>query len=176
MKRLYLLRHAKSSWKDPGLSDKQRPLNKRGKRDAPEMAQRFAERGEDIEGIISSPALRARSTAQAFAAVNNIDRSQILELESLYFYGLTGFTETIRQHGGGTSSLLLASHNPDLTVFANTLDKQLTIDNVPTCGLLAFDCDTERWEDWSPKACRFVYYDYPKNPSIEPLFNTRIIR
>ena len=67
MRSLTIVRHAKSSWKDRGLSDRERPLNKRGERDAPIMAKRVAETGIRPSQIISSPAVRAWTTAKIFA-------------------------------------------------------------------------------------------------------------
>ena len=152
-----------------------RPLNSRGKRNAPAMAQRFVERGESLDLIVSSPAERARSTARAFAAATGIAKSQFIELESLYFGGLSAFREAIRDQADAVNSLMLVSHNPDVTSFANSLDQQLYIDNVPTCGLLCFDCDVDSWSNWSPNSCRFVYYDYPKNPDSKPQTNLGLV-
>ena len=91
MKNLYLLRHAKSRWDNPGLSDHLRPLNQRGKRNAPAMALRFVERGETLDLIITSPAERARTTAGAFASACGLAADQFREVSSLYFQGLSAF-------------------------------------------------------------------------------------
>ncbi len=169
MKTLYLLRHAKSSWQHPELTDHQRPLNNRGKRNAPEMARRFAARGEPLDAIISSTAVRALATARAFAAATGLTTAHFKESHELYFQGLQAFQQSIRAQSDDARSLLLVSHNPDLTAFANRLDNDLSIYNVPTAGLLCFECGIEHWQHCSPQCCRFIYHDYPKNPGKEPL-------
>ncbi len=172
MKTLYLLRHAKSSWDNPGLADQLRPLNNRGKRNAPEMAERFVKRGETIDFIITSPAERARATANAFVKACSLTKQQIAEVPELYFQGLQAFETAIKAHGGAANIIMLVSHNPDLTGFSNNLDQNWHIDNVPTCGLLCFESDITSWADWSPATCRFAYYDYPKNPDTKPITET----
>ena len=169
MKTLYLLRHAKSSWENPGLTDQLRPLNSRGKRNAPLMAERFVKRGETIDFIITSPAERARATANAFVKACGLSGQQLAEVPGLYFRGLRAFETAIKSDNGAANALMLVSHNPDLTGFSNSLDRDWHIDNVPTCGLLRFESDINSWQDWSPASCYFVYYDYPKNPDTKPV-------
>ena len=86
-KTLYLVRHAKSSWKDPTLSDRDRPLNKRGRRTAPDMGNRMSEQGHRPDLIISSPANRALSTARIIADAVKYNDADILVDEGLYFSG-----------------------------------------------------------------------------------------
>ncbi len=165
MKSLYLLRHAKSSWSDGNLSDKQRPLNDRGLRDAPMMGKRFKARGESLEGVVSSPALRANTTAQLFSEACGF-ASQDIELESdLYFLGSGSIEDIILNQDDQQGSLMLVFHNPDITYCANSFGKQFRIDNVPTCGLISLSCDITRWRDWSNTTTTFEYFDYPKNLS-----------
>ncbi len=94
------------------------------------------------------------------------------EAPALYFQGLRAFETTIHQHGGDVNSIMLVSHNPDLTGFTNSLDQDWHIDNVPTCGLLRFDCAIKSWQEWSAASCNFVYYDYPKNLDTKPISGT----
>ena len=107
MKTLYLLRHAKSSWDNPGLADHLRPLNNRGKRNAPEMAERFIGRKEILDFIITSPAERARATANAFAKACGLGKQQLNEVPALYFQGLRAFEMAIQTHGGDADSMML---------------------------------------------------------------------
>src|SRR5690242_17249759 len=95
MKTLILVRHAKSSWETPGLSDYDRPLNDRGKKDAPEMAKRLKEKGIRIDQIVSSPAKRAKRTARYFADVFNIDKDEIYLVEDLYGAMPESFAQTV---------------------------------------------------------------------------------
>ena len=165
MKTLYLLRHAKSSWATPGLGDQQRPLNKRGSSDAPMMGERFAGRGEQLDHIVSSPALRAHSTAKLFAGACGF-ASDAIDIESdLYFLGSGSIEAVILAQDDRLERLMLVFHNPDITQFANSLDYEFHVDNMPTCGLVKLSCDIARWSDWSRDNTRFDYFDFPKNDS-----------
>ncbi len=164
MKILYLLRHAKSSWSQPGLGDKGRPLNSRGRKNAPHMGKRFSERGESVDRVISSPAKRAHDTAMLFTENCGYQRSIQIH-DGLYFLGSGSIEELILQQDNQLESLMLVFHNPDITHFSNSLDYDLSIDNVPTCGLLRFECETDDWQQWTKDVTRFDYFDYPKNES-----------
>lgn len=167
MKSLYLLRHAKSSWSDTLLSDQERPLAKRGQQNAPLMGERFRARDEQLDLIVSSPALRAHHTAQLFAQSCGFPEQDIIVDSNLYFLGSGSIETVIRHQDDSVESLMLVFHNPDITVFANSLDDALRIDNVPTCGLVSMECDIDSWSDWSRDATRFSYFDYPKNLSAD---------
>lgn len=169
MKTLYLLRHAKSSWSEHGLADRDRPLAKRGLGDAPRMGERFAGRGEGVDRAVSSPALRARHTAELFCGAAAVPADALSIDDRLYFLGPGSVEDVIRDQPDAAASLMLVFHNPDITAFANRADAALDIDNVPTCGLLRFACAIERWRDWSTATSEFRYFDYPKNPAGEPL-------
>lgn len=169
MKSLYLLRHAKSSWSEPGLGDQQRPLNKRGLHDAPMMGERFRERGERLDHVVASPALRARTTAELFAQHCGFSAESIAIEADLYFLGSGSVEEVIQQQDDRVQSLMLVFHNPDITQFANSIDYDFHVDNVPTCGLIKFNCDIAQWRDWSRGNSAFDYFDFPKNDSGEVL-------
>lgn len=166
MKSLYLLRHAKSSWSDATLDDRQRPLNQRGLNDAPEMGRRLRARDECFDQVLTSPAERAHTTAELFCENCGFPPERIVVEEALYFLGRGSIEELIRQQDDAIESLMLVFHNPDITSLANALgDNGVRIDNVPTCGLLRWRCDINRWQDWSRSDARFDYFDYPKNLS-----------
>lgn len=167
MKTIYLLRHAKSSWAENGLSDKQRPLNQRGKQNAPEMGKRFAERGEQLERVVSSPALRAHATTQLFCEACGFPPQDIVIEPGLYFSGSGSIEDVILAQDDQIRSLMLVFHNPDITYFANSIDYDFNIDNVPTCGLVRFGSDIAQWRDWSRDNTVFEYFDFPKNLSGE---------
>jgi phosphohistidine phosphatase len=162
MKTIYLLRHAKSSWDDSGLSDKQRPLAKRGL-----QGKRFAARGEQLEQVISSPALRAHTTAQLFCQACGFPPQDILIEPELYFSGSASIEDLILAQDDRLRSVMLVFHNPDITYFTNSIDYDVRIDNVPTCGLVKLASDIAQWRDWSRDNTVFEYFDYPKNPSDE---------
>ena len=167
MKSLYLLRHAKSSWAEHGLSDKQRPLAKRGLHDAPMMGERFNSRGETLDRIISSPALRAYTTAQLFAEASGFPPEDVMLEPDLYFLGSGSIEDVILNQDDQLQSIMLVFHNPDITHFVNAIDYEVRIDNVPTSGLIKLSCDLAHWCDWSSDKTAFDYFDYPKNLSAE---------
>jgi len=161
VKTLTLVRHAKSSWKDRGLPDHERPLNKRGKRDAPMMGQRLADRGVEVDLLMSSSASRAVATAEALAAALDYDWDEIVVEDRLYAADAAEVLEVIEEQDDWVDRLMVVGHNPELTVLANQLSA-LDIENVPTCGVLELEYDVESWgeiADGGPVAARF---DYPK--------------
>lgn len=162
MKTLFLLRHAKSSWDNPALEDRHRPLNNRGVRDAPIMGSRLMARDETLDLIITSPATRARCTAELFAEGCGFPQENIFEEAELYFTSTRSIEELITRQDEETQSLMLVFHNPDITSFANSIDTSNQIVNVPTCGLIKLTCDIASWRDWSVSSTRFDYFDYPK--------------
>ena len=167
MKSLYLLRHGKSSWAEHGLSDKERPLAKRGLHDAPMMGERFHSRGEHLDRVISSPAVRAHTTAQLFCEACGFQVGNIETESDLYFLGSGSIEDVILRQDDQLRALMLVFHNPDITYFANSFDAGFRIDNVPTSGLIKLTCDIVQWRDWSRGNTTFEYFDYPKNLSAE---------
>ena len=162
MKTLFLLRHAKSSWSNPTLEDKYRPLNKRGMRDALLMGSRLMARDEGPDNVITSPATRARRTAELFGEACGFPLEAIVEESDLYFTSTRSIEDLIVSQGDQVQSLMLVFHNPDITYFANSIDTANRIANVPTCGLIKLSSDIESWQDWSVSNTRFDYFDYPK--------------
>jgi phosphohistidine phosphatase len=169
MKSLYLLRHAKSSWAEAGLGDQQRPLNPRGLRDAPMMGERFRERGETLDAVLSSPAKRAQTTAELFIRACGYAGPGIVTEADLYFLGSGSIESVIRAQSGDAQALMLVFHNPDITHFVNSIDYDFHVDNLPTCGLIRLACAIDNWTDWSRDTTNFEYYDFPKNDSGEVL-------
>ena len=163
MKTLILVRHAKSSWDTPGLSDFDRPLNERGKKDAPEMADRLKEKGIKLDHIVSSPAKRAKRTARFFAETFNLDKENILLVEDLYGAMPTAFSRTIGALDDRFYSVALFSHNPGITEYAAALTN-VRVDDMPTCAVFAVQAGIERWCDFENAEKKFLFFDYPKNP------------
>jgi phosphohistidine phosphatase len=161
IKILTLIRHAKSSWKNPGLSDRDRPLNKRGKRDAPVMGERLAERGFDPELVISSPAVRALATAEAIAEEIGYPWTEIVVDERLYEADASEWLEVIQSLDDVLDWVTCVGHNPGLTELVNYLSPY-QVDNVPTCGVVELRFDTERWADIGYIRPTKVDLDYPK--------------
>ena len=162
MKTVILVRHAKSDWNDPFLSDFDRPLNERGKRDAPVMAHRLLDKKIKVDCFISSPARRARRTARTFAEVYKVDKEDIQFHDELYGAGEEVFYDVISKAKNKWNTIALFSHNPGLTDFANQLTDART-DNIPTCGIFAVKADCEDWKDFRKAKKEFWFFDYPKN-------------
>lgn len=163
MKTLMLVRHAKSDWSHEGLSDRERPLNDRGHRDAPEMAKRLRKKGVKTDVLVSSDAKRALRTARYFAEEWSIDKDDIRVEESLYGAGVETFAEVVASLRDKEESVALFSHNPGITEFANTLC-QVRIDNMPTCSVFAVQADVKSWSEFAAAEKQFLFFDYPKNP------------
>jgi len=163
MKTLYLLRHAKSSWALPDQKDYDRPLDERGLQDAPEMAARLRERGIRLDLVVSSPALRALSTARLFCEVLGKTPDCIQENRQIYLAGSPKLQQLISFFDEEADSALLVAHNPALTDLANDL-AHAGIDNIPTCGLVTLLLPIDHWAQLQPGVATLQSFDYPKNP------------
>ncbi len=161
MKTLTLVRHAKSSWGDPGLIDRERPLNKRGERDAPVMGKRIFDAGMRPALIISSPAVRAWSTAKIIAKELGYPVEFLQQENGLYLASLESLLDVIATQDPGINSLMLFAHNPGLTELANYLSPGLT-DNLPTTGVASFNIETDDWMLYDRPKAELTVYDYPK--------------
>ena len=161
MKILTLLRHAKSSWDDSGLPDRERPLNGRGKRDAPEMGRRIAAHGIRPSLIITSPAVRARKTAKIVAREIGYPIEFLQRENALYLASLDTLLDTVVAQDNSFNSLMVVGHNPGLTEFANFLLPGIT-NNLPTSGVVSVQLDTEDWSLYRRPKAKLLAYDYPK--------------
>lgn len=161
MKSLLLIRHAKSSWDDASVNDFDRPLNDRGKRDAPIMAERLSEKKIDIGAFFSSPAKRAARTAKIFAEEFKVKKDDIIFKTELYMASADIFFEVIKKMDDHLNSVGIFSHNPGLTDFANELT-EVRVDNIPTCGIFAVKADIKHWADFKDAKKKFWFFDYPK--------------
>lgn len=161
MKNLVIIRHAKSSWDNPVLPDQERPLNPRGKRDAPFMGQILLSRGLTPDLIITSPAKRARKTAKLVAAAVGYPADGILEDPRLYLHGVPVLMDLVAALPDATNRVYLVGHNPDFTDLVNLLtDKDVA--NVPTCGVASIDFDLDAWAHVGAGLGRLALFDYPK--------------
>jgi len=161
MKTLLLVRHAKSSWDDVSVKDFDRPLNERGKKNAPEMAARLSKRNLQIDLLVSSPAKRAKTTAVLFSKQLNKDEDKIVFEKDLYHADPEAFYNVILKIDDDYDSVAIFSHNPGITDFANTLS-EARVDNIPTCGIFAVNIETQKWSDFKEASKHFFFFDYPK--------------
>jgi phosphohistidine phosphatase len=164
MKTLYVIRHAKSSWDDDRLSDFDRPLNDRGKRDAPSMGKRLKEKNVVADLVLSSPAKRALSTAKRITIALGFDSEKIKTDRRLYHADSEMIVSLLQEVKSKHNVVLLFGHNPGLTDFANAImTDKMFIDNIPTCGVVAFSFDVGDWKDVKRKSGKMIFFDYPKN-------------
>ena len=161
MKTLILVRHAKSDWGNPGLDDIDRPLNERGKRDAPLMARRLLDRKTKVDLFVSSPAKRAARTAKIFAEEFGAKKKQLIWKEELYLAPPSVFYEVIEGMDDDADSIAIFAHNEGITEFANRLTETRT-DNIPTCGVFAVNIETDSWKEFRDAKKEFLFFDYPK--------------
>lgn len=162
MKSLYVIRHAKSSWGDFTQPDFDRPLNERGKRDAPVMAKRLIDAGVTIDLFISSPAKRAHKTCKLFCEVFNRAESDIKLINELYHASSQMLYEVVGSISDKHSSAAVFCHNPGITDFVNSLDAMVQVDNMPTCSIVGVRISADSWKDFATSKKEYLFFKYPK--------------
>ncbi|MEO6550797.1 MAG: histidine phosphatase family protein [Ferruginibacter sp.] len=161
-KLLLVVRHAKSSWDTGTLNDFERPLNDRGKRDAPAMAQRLLQRKITVDAFVSSPAKRAKKTAELFCDTYGKSLESILYMSMLYHAEHDIFYQVVEQLDDSLNTVAIFSHNPGITDFVNTLTDDQVIHNMPTCSVFVVQVPIKKWADFKKAKKEFVFFDYPK--------------
>ena len=164
MKKLYLVRHAKSSWDNIEMDDFDRPLNDRGEKDAPHMAKFLKHRDVVPDRMITSTANRALSTCRAFAKVFDFDKKKIITEQKLYHASpetILKVLKSLPEYRDNEDVVFLFGHNPGITEFANEL-LNVSIDNIPTCGIVEATLDIDSWKDISFGCAKLDSFDYPK--------------
>jgi phosphohistidine phosphatase len=145
MKTLFLVRHAKSSRDDPTLPDRERPLDDRGRLDAPRMGKRLSKRDAKPDLIMSSPALRALTTAQLFADQIGYERERIVIDDRLYARSAADLLDVIRTLDTKLDCVMMFGHNPEFTDLAHQLSSEIT--DMPTCSVVEFRFAAKAWSD-----------------------------
>lgn len=162
MKRLYLIRHAKSSWGNPDLDDHERPLNARGKRDAPEMGKRLKKSGVKPDLIVSSSAKRALKTAKIIAQELGYPKAGIVVEEAIYeSESMASLLAVIRQFDDAHNHVFMLGHNPAFTMLSRLLSDH-QVENIPTGGVFCMDFDIASWQQVAAGKGKLVFFDYPK--------------
>ena len=162
MKTLYVVRHAKSSWADFGQPDFDRPLNERGKKDAPVMARRLLDSGVTIDCFVSSPAKRALKTCKLFCEIYQRETGDIVLENKLYHAPSSIFYEVIESIPDNYNSAALFSHNPGITDFVNSLGVNVKIANMPTCAIVAVHMLADSWKKFGDSKKEYLFFQYPK--------------
>jgi phosphohistidine phosphatase len=159
MKRtLLLMRHAKSAWDDPSLSDAKRPLNARGEKDAPEMGRRLAEAGYRCDRLLSSPAVRARETAKAVASALSFSE-KITVSDALYMADIEEYLQVIGKVDDTVEHLMIVSHNPGTEEFVAFLTGA-RMEKFPTAAYALIEVKGS-WSDLSRG--KLLRFDFPKS-------------
>lgn len=162
MKRLFLIRHAKSSWDDAALADRERPLNERGKRDAPKIGERLARREIKPDLILSSPAVRALTTAKIIAGKLDYMRKHIGVDDRLYAAQADDLLEIIHALDDHLQCVMIVGHNPELSELAQRLSGE--IDQLPTGAVAEFGFAAKSWAEIGACPVATVALDFPKKP------------
>lgn len=160
-KQLLLIRHAKSDWGNFDLKDFDRPLNQRGLQNAPEMGERLFIKNILPDGIVSSPALRAITTAQLMANKIAFNSEEIIQNPNIYLANDQQLLSIVTSLNNNLNIVALFGHNPGITDFANYLT-HTNIYNLPTCGMVYISFDTDNWKTVSGGTGQLLWDDYPK--------------
>lgn len=161
MKTLYFIRHAKSDWNNPLLSDFERGLNKRGTKDAPLMGKVLLKKGISPDLILSSSALRARMTVKEIARQINYPHNLIQYEASLYACDVQTIVSIIQGISQSVNTLFVFGHNPELTECANMISGA-DIENIPTCGVAAMRLHHDNWKSLGANSAQLLFLDSPK--------------
>lgn len=163
MKTLCLIRHAKSSWDDPFLNDFDRPLNERGRTDAPKMGKRLKEKDIHPDLLLSSPAERALSTCLIIAEKIGYRLSNVHTDRRLYHANEDELLSIVHGFNDANDEVVIFGHNPALTDFVNKLNHELVTDNIPTCGIVCIKLAVESWKKVKWGEGEVDFFDFPKN-------------
>lgn len=162
MKTVYLLRHAHSDWPEHISRDVERPLSERGLRDVPKLAERLVERGMAPDLILSSPALRARHTAELIASGLGRDPLTVRFDQQIYLAGSERLLQLLRPLDDALESVMLVAHNPAVTDLSNELCHSDRVDHIPACGLIVLALPVVRWRDIENASARLIHHDFPE--------------
>jgi phosphohistidine phosphatase len=167
MKTVILVRHAKSSWKDSSLKDFDRPLNKRGKRDALFMGKKLKDRQLMPDLILSSPAKRAKKTATSIAEEIGYPKKKIRYDDKMYHSGEQALLEIVRNQDDGHGTIMLFGHNPELGDLAEMLLKRDPVYTIPTTGVYCIRFAVPSWKNVQEGKGETVFFDYPKRHQVD---------
>jgi len=163
MKTIILVRHAKSSWKDPSLDDFDRPLNKRGKKNAPFMGKKLKELKVMPDLVLSSPAKRAKKTAIAVAKALDYPKKKILYFNKIYHASAQYLFELLKSLDDEHETIMLFGHNPSFNGFVDMLLKRNPIYNIPTTGVCCIKFEVNQWQKVEEGKGEIVFFDFPKH-------------
>ncbi|MBP1680189.1 MAG: putative phosphohistidine phosphatase [Proteobacteria bacterium] len=161
MKKIYLIRHAKSSWKDETLDDFERPLNGRGKRDVVFMGKRLKMFDVMPDLIYTSPAKRALKTAKELAKELECDKKRIISADTLYEGSYESYLDLIHSADDKHASIFIIAHNPTITEVGERLSGAI-LSNIPTCAIVCISFDVQSFKEITEESGHILFFDYPK--------------
>ncbi|MEW6167865.1 MAG: histidine phosphatase family protein [Pseudomonadota bacterium] len=161
MRLLTLVRHAKSSWDYPELDDFHRPLNDRGRADAPRMAEHVRRSLGPADRLVTSPAVRAESTARAFAQSQHIDWSRVVVQPRIYEASPETLLRIVQLLDDSDRHVMLFGHNPGLSELAHLLAR-CSFDDMPTCAVVQLGFDAKAWSDVDERSGVQRFYACPR--------------
>lgn len=161
MKTLYIVRHAKSSWKDAELKDFERPLKRKGVQDAFLIAEKLSELNIAPQHVLSSPAVRAYETAKIFCNTLSFSKENIETNSSIYNAALEELQTILLNIDNKLNAVMLFGHDPGLTNFVAYLTKQ-SYEKIPTSGVVAIQFETDQWNKIEEHSGKITFFIYPK--------------
>lgn len=165
MKKLIIIRHSKSSWDDPSLDDFDRPLNKRGLKDAPRMGKLLREMKITPDYLITSPALRTMETCKHIARKLDFPSNKIISDQRLYHAETEMILQVVKEipdRKNDTEEIaMLFGHNPGLTEFVNAVSNEAIV-NIPTCGVICISFSQTQWSSLKFGSGKMEWFYYPK--------------
>jgi phosphohistidine phosphatase len=164
MKKLFIIRHAKSGWANIGQRDIERTLNERGHQESVLMAKRLDQKKIPIDFLLSSSAVRTRETCMHFAKTLHISNDRIQFDAHLYHASADTIFEVVSQLKDNVHSVALFAHNPGVTDFVNQLNVGVKIDDMPTAGVFAIEL--ENWKDINAGETKYLFFDYPNQTEL----------
>ena len=165
-KKLLLVRHAKSSWKEQGQADFDRPLNDRGVRDAPVMGHRLKERGVEFDKIVCSPAKRTTQTIKFICKEIGYDLSKVEFNKMLYAAHELTYLDILKSADNDYETIAYVGHNPSTEYLADILQSEVNVSKFPTCGMICIEFNCATWQEISSENAKLLFFDYPKNQPI----------
>lgn len=161
MKKIILIRHAKSSWNSGVLQDIDRPLNQRGRRDAPFMAKKLKGIVPKIDGIVKSPSRRTSQTSKFFLDEFSLNGDVEISDPNLYHGTLYNILDAVQSLPSEWETALLFGHNPGMTYVAEYFGGKEIV-NVPTCGMLIVQSKVKDWAYLNNENSKIKSFEYPK--------------
>lgn len=161
MKNLLIIRHAKSSWDDPDLEDKERPLDNKGLGDATLMANVLKNHNVRLDKIFCSTALRAKMTLELINKTLNFDLQKIVYTDELYNASRRNILNFLKVLDDDLINVAIVGHNPGLTDLADFLLYDFYY-QLPTCAMVFIELDINKWSDLKSGTGTLRFYEYPK--------------